>query len=197
MVLPRSIYSILKKYVHVNKVFVIVYHIVSKSHVKWFIFSDIRLIYLFDSIASNGWCIYKCHGTEEDLQIMATVLVLITAISVIVHLSICICDDDTSCGSISLTCVVALLDMFAQVCLNIKILRSKRVDLTWFHAIKVGIQIYKTYAFIKEIKNVWYLYENQNFIPNPFVRLLFFLTIVACIVTMIICGKGAMIKLSG
>lgn len=159
---------------------------------RWIIFPGIRNFYLCEIIASIGWCIYKCLGTEVDLHVMA-ILLGFTVCSAILHR---ICDNDISDKSIAFTFVVALLDMCAHLCLDLKILRSTKVDLTWFHVIKVGIQIYKTIKFIKETLKVRDLYQNQRLRPSLFIQLVFILTVFTCILTMLICGRGAVIKFS-
>jgi hypothetical protein len=158
-------------------------------------FPEIRALYLIENIVSNGWCAYRCYGADEEMRHMSTLLGILIISSLIVHLNID--NNNTSDCSIVLTFVVALLDMCAQLCLDFKILRSTWVDLTWFHFIKVIIQIYKTYNFIKETIDVWKLYEERRLTCRTNMRLLLFLTIIVCAITMIICGDGAVRKLWG
>jgi hypothetical protein len=156
------------------------------------LFSEIRVFYLVESILSNGWCVYKCYEADEDISVLAVII----AISVVFLICACNVNDNISDCSIFFTFAVVLLDLCSQLCLDMKILHLKKVDLTWFHCVKMLIQICKTWAIIPKIFEVWDSYNSQKLRPNLDTKILLFFTVFICVSTMILCGRGAMMKFS-
>jgi hypothetical protein len=161
---------------------------------RYLFFLDARTIhsfYLIESVALNGWCVYKCHDVREDMLQMAVLFGLIIALSFI-FIAFVLADEDhiSDCSNV-LSFFVAILDMCAQLCLYINILRSKSVDLTWFHPIKMVIKMCKTFAFILKNCDLWRLHiQNRRY--NLCIDFVFVFTTVACVITMVICGISAM-----
>lgn len=140
-------------------------------------------------------CIYNCYGAGEDMRNMAVILGFLILLSIFFHLILWLINNDISNCSIVFTFFVAVLDMCNQLCLDVKVLRSKRVNLTWFHVMKVVIQSYKTLEFSTKIKDVWGIYENQKLRPNLCVELSSYLARLVCFGTFFICVIGAGRKL--
>jgi hypothetical protein len=154
------------------------------------LFSEIRAFYLVENILSNGWCVYKCFEADEDISFLADII----AISVVFLICACNINDDISDCSIFFTFAVVLLDLCSQLCFDMKILHLKKVDLTWFHCVKVLIQICKTLVIIPRMFEVCNSYNSQKLRPKLDTMILLFFTVFICVSTMILCVRGAMTK---